>query len=99
MKYFHSLLLVVLFLLAAGPSFAEFYEYKDRNGNTVITDTPPAGAESRKKTLQEDRIYHSTRSEKDYPAVKDPGERLSRKEMPQKKDYSRVSAVMYMTDW
>ncbi len=94
---------IALFLILAGSSaFAgQFYEYTDKNGNIVITDSPPPGADAREKRVKEEGIYRSNRAEKDYPEYENketPGHK-SRKEEPRKKDYSRVSVVMYMTDW
>ena len=95
MKYICSI--AVALALAVSPAFAQFYEYTDKNGNSVITDSPPPGAEAREKKVDEERVHRSTISVKDYPVFKKkdgPG----REEQP-KKNYSRVNVVMYMTDW
>lgn len=95
MKYLCSI--VVALALAVSPAFAQFYQYTDKNGNIVITDSPPPGVEAREKKVTGERVHSFGRSEKDYPSLekKDgPG----REERP-KKNYSRVSVVMYMTDW
>ncbi len=99
MKYAFSI--AVMIALAAGAAFGQFYEYKDKNGNTVITDSPPPGVQGREKHFEEERIFRSTRSEKDYPAFddKEAGGRASRREEQPKKNYNRVFVVMYMTDW
>jgi glutaredoxin len=99
MKYFCSISVAVL--LAVSPVFGQFYEYKDKNGNIVVTDSPPPGVESREKHVQQQSIYHSTQSEVDYPSNdrKDPPRGALQQEAPRKKNYSRISAVMYMTDW
>ena len=41
MKYLW--LITAVAALAVSPVFAQFYEYKDKNGNTVITDRPTRG--------------------------------------------------------
>ncbi len=98
MKY---LFITIVLVVAAGPAFAQFYQYTDRNGNSVITDSPPPGAEAREKKVSEERVYRSTRSEKDYPSFekKDGSGRASHVEEQPKKNYGRVNVVMYMTDW
>jgi len=99
MKYLCSI--TVALALAVSPVFAQFYQYTDKNGNVVITDSPPSGADAREKKVNGERIHTSTRPEKDSPVVErkdDPG-RASRGEEQPKKNYNRATVVMYMTDW
>ncbi len=94
--------MAVLIALGVCPALAaQFYEYTDKNGNVVITDSPPLGTDAREKQVREERIFRSNRAEKDYPVYehKETRGRESRKEQPRKKDYSGVSVVMYMADW
>jgi glutaredoxin len=67
------------------------YEYTDRNGNVVYSDQPPAGANAKEKKLKDDGVYWSNKSEADYSS--------SIGEEKRSTDYSRVTVVMYMTDW
>ncbi len=99
MKYI--CLIAVALALAVSPAFAQFYQYTDKNGNIVITDSPPSGAEVREKQVTGERVHRSTRSESDHPALekKDDPDRAAQGEERSKKNYSRVSVVMYMTDW
>ncbi len=91
----------VMFLLAAGPAFAQFYQYMDKNGNVVITDSPPAGSEIREKKVDGERVYSFGKSASDYPDQgKKHGNRgASRGNAEAKKNYSRVNVAMYMADW
>ncbi len=100
MKYLS--VMAAAFVLSVSPAFGQqFYEYTDKNGNTIITESPPPGTESRAKRLKEDGIYYSTRGEKDYPSFeqKESSDSQSRKKEQRKKDYAQVTVVMYMTDW
>jgi glutaredoxin len=97
MKYL--CLITALVALLINPAFGQFYEYKDKNGNTVITNSPPSEADYQEKQINEERVYRSNRSEKDYPVYKDASRSKPQPEEQRKKDYSRVSVVMYMTDW
>jgi glutaredoxin len=95
-------LIASILVVAVSPAFdQQFYEYTDKDGNIVITESPPPGSESRKKRLKEDGVYYSTRGEKDYPSFeqKEPSTHAAGQEKPKKKDYNRVAVVMYMTDW
>ena len=96
MKYLSTI--AVVLALFVGPAFAQFYQYTDKNGNLVITDSPPAGADAQEKDVSNVRIHRSSRSEKDFDAKEDPA-RTSRGEQPTKKNYSRVNVAMYMADW
>ncbi len=46
MIYFSAL--AAILVLSGTPVFAQqFYEYKDRHGNIIITETPPPGSDRR----------------------------------------------------
>jgi glutaredoxin len=80
---------------------AEMYEYADRNGNVVYSDQPPAGAKAKEKKLKDDGVYWSNKSEADYSSSKDSTDAPSTAIGEEKRstDYSRVTVVMYMTEW
>jgi glutaredoxin len=80
-----------LLLICFSEASAEMYEYTDRNGNVVYSDQPPAGANAKEKKLKDDGVYWSNKSEADYSS--------SIGEEKRSTDYSRVTVVMYMTDW
>lgn len=94
-------LIVLGLVIAFNPAFGQFYQYTDKNGNTVFTDKPPVGSGAREKRLKEDGIYRSNRGDADYPAFenKDSSHTPPRAKEERKRDYSRVTVIMYMTDW
>jgi hypothetical protein len=96
MKYLCLITAALAFIVS--PAFAQFYQYTDRNGNVVITDTPPAGADAREKKVGDGVVYRSTGPEQDH-GQQDVPPGSSREEEQPKKDYSRVAVAMYMTDW
>jgi glutaredoxin len=80
---------------------AEMYEYTDKNGNVVYSDQPPAGANAKEKKLKDNGVYWSNKSQAEYPSDEDSREVSTTQGAEQKlaRDYSRVTVVMYMTDW
>ncbi len=98
MKYFCSIIVILLF--AVGPAFAQFYQYTDKNGNVVITDSPPADAEAQEKKIGEN-VYSFGKKSSDYPEYGKKRSRRgeSRAEEKKGKNYSRVNVAMYMADW
>ncbi len=82
-------------------AWGQIYQYTDKNGNVVFSDKPPADADAKEKKLKDDGVYWSNRSEADYPSYKDDKEApsTSAREEKRTRDYSRVTVVMYMTDW
>ena len=78
------------------PAAAQMYQYTDKNGNVVFTDQPPAGSNAGEVKLKNDRVFRSAprRYEPSPPTTS-----ASVEERRRKRDYSDVSAVMYMTSW
>jgi len=88
-------MLALMFALAV-PTTAQMYQYTDKNGNVVFTDSPPAGSNAGEIKLNNDRMFRSAprRYEPAAPMTVTPGE-----EQRRKRDYSDVNAIMYMTNW
>jgi hypothetical protein len=99
MRYICSI--AVVLALAGSPAFAQFYQYTDKNGNVVITDSPPSGAGAREKKVDTEGVYRSTRSAADYPdyGQKDGHKATSPGQERSKKNYNRVNVAIYMTEW
>jgi hypothetical protein len=81
-----------LFLLVP-PAFSEIYQWTDAHGNTVYSDSPPAGVEAKPKKLRTDRI--------EKPDTRSPEARTARtaKETPRKRDLRDVTVILYAADW
>jgi len=96
--YFSVVCMAAAFLPEA---WGQIYQYTDKHGNVVFSDKPPAGSNAKEKQLKEDGIYWSNKSEADYPSYKEnkEGSTTPVREEKRSRDYSRVTAVMYMTDW
>ena len=75
---------------------AQMYQYTDKNGNLVLTDSPPAGSKAGEVKMNDDRVFRSAprRFGPSSPGTSTPAE-----EQRRKRDYSEVSAIMYMTNW
>ncbi len=90
------LALSIVLLWIARPAVAEFYEYRDGNGNLVVTDSPPAGAPALKKEFRGGGINWAGGS----AAESVPGTLgAPAKQSEEPPDFSSVTVELYMTDW
>jgi glutaredoxin len=98
-----SIYIALIFMVSVliPEAWGQIYQYTDKNGNVVFSDKPPASENAKKKQLKEDGVYWSNKSESDYPTYKDSKDVASTpsREDERNRDYSRVTVVMYMTDW
>jgi len=94
--------LIIFFTTFSLPkAWGQLYQYKDKNGNIVFTDKPPAGETVKEKQLKDDGVYWSNQREADLPPSKDSSTTQSSLPLENKRsrDYSGVTVVMYMADW
>jgi len=91
---------ILVFLLSAvlSDAWAQFYQYTDKQGNVVFTDRPPIGSDAKEKQLKDDGLSWSNMREADYSSYRDSGNTPQVRE-EKRTDYSKATAVMYMTDW
>ncbi len=82
------LIISLLFLTSASMS-VEIYQWKDKDGKTYFSDTPPPG------------VNTETRQFKDSPSP-GPGKRSEGLKSPgprEKRPYGRIEVTMYVTSW
>lgn len=102
----YCLFVVTIFLLFSflSSAWGEFYQWTDKNGNVVFSDTPPPGGNAKKK-LKDDGVYTSAprdggaepenRKETGSITPSRDGER----EAKRNKRIRDVNVVLYMTNW
>lgn len=99
-RFSTQILLVAVALAFFHNAWGQIYQYTDKNGVVIITDKPPAGSNAKEKRFKEGGVYWGNQSESDYPSYKENKQASSAPAREErKKDYGRVTAVMYMTDW
>ena len=98
-RFFVLLPMVLLLIIFLSPAFAEIYEWKDKNGNAVFSDTPPPDVEAKEKKIRIDR-FERERPGKDAPKP-EPGnvQRYESRSSGNKRAYNNILVLMYMTDW
>jgi glutaredoxin len=95
-----SCVLLALWAAFPGQAAAQIYQYTDRNGNIVFSDSPPQGANAAEKKLKDDGVFWSSRGEADIPVAESKGAgKAVAAEDVKKPDYSGVTVVMYRTNW
>ncbi len=95
-----SLALLALWSAFPVQASGQIYQYTDRNGNVVYSDSPPQGVEAQEKRLKDDGISWSSRAEADIPSPegKQNG-RAAPAAATRKPDCSGVTVIMYGTSW
>jgi len=95
---------VIAGLVAALSSAAQgqFYQYTDRNGNIVFTDTPPSGSDANEKKTTDRGVYWSAPRREPEPLTRR-GTGKAQDEPAQEKqrrpDYGGITVIMYKTSW
>jgi glutaredoxin len=99
MNILRLLAVMALIFAFSSPAAGQIYQYTDKKGNVVFSDSPPAGAEAKEKRLQDNVFWSSQRAEADVPVS---GSDPATPQLPvqeRKRDYGNVTVVMYMTKW
>jgi hypothetical protein len=76
----------------SSPAFSEVYQWTDENGNTIYSDSPPPGVNSKLKKLRIDRIERPEPEVGNAPAK-------AVKAVRQKRDLSDITVILYAADW
>ncbi len=90
---------VIFLLVLSSPAFPQIYQWKDRSGNIVFSDTPPAGQESKRLRALEERGRPAPREE-----ARPSGEARKSASGPagkegEKREYRDIEVILYMTEW
>jgi len=82
-----------LFLILPLSVSAEIYKWTDSSGQTIFSDSPPAGVNAQKMKIREERMELPER-----PEIKNdkPGKT---NEIKNKRSYRDIKVVMYVTSW
>ncbi len=87
-----TLLLIVFLSPASSGVPGEFYKWKDKHGNIVLSDNPPPpGVDAEIKEYREDTTGR--------PKVKGSLPTPKSEDYKEKKPYRDIKAIMYMTSW
>ena len=91
-KWIMAVLLMVIFLLPLSFSkSAEIYQWKDKDGTIVFSDTPPLGGGVEIKKIKEDPTL-SAKPQGNISKTKSEGIR-------EKRSYGDINIIMYTTSW
>jgi glutaredoxin len=97
-NYFPKVLTIILLLffssLVLAPAIAaEFYKWKDKNGNVYFSDRPPTGVDAEVIMFKDEPATKSITT----PNVNPPQPKSRIKE--EKRPYTDIKVIMYMTSW
>lgn len=103
MRSLKYVLLVAGLVAAFSPAAqGQFYQYTDKNGNTVFTDTPPPGSDAKEKKTKGSGVFFSApRREPEHTITRDSGktQEAPPQERQSRQDFGGITVVMYKTNW
>jgi glutaredoxin len=84
-------------LLLLQPVSAEMYQWKDKSGNVIFSDSPPSGVESKEIRPKNDQLFQVPPRAASGP--ESAGGRESGNTQDSGRRVSDVRVIVYMTDW
>lgn len=85
---------ITLFYVLLLPAFPEIYQWKDKSGNTVFSDSPPEEAERLNVQIKKPRLDRI-----DKPPVSADTQLPKTEQKRDTRPNSDIKILLYMTDW
>ena len=98
--FFKIIVFILLSFSLSSPAFPQIYQWKDKEGNVVFSDTSPSAADAKKVNVLKGRETPTAKEE-----VIKPKERAFKPASPiavqskEKREYRDVEVILYMTEW
>jgi len=97
------IILILLLLMFLSPVCSavsgEIYQWKDKDGNVVFSDTPPPpGINAEIRQFKEDTTERP-RAKENLPRAKENPQRPKREALKEKRPYGDIQVILYMTSW
>ena len=97
--FFGMILSILLWLSLATPAFPQIYQWTDKGGNIVFSDTLPSGSDADKVKILKER-----QSSPPQEGVNRRGEGLRtpgswESQSKDKRDYRDIKVLLYMKEW
>lgn len=92
-KWIITVLFLVIFSIAVSSLVsAQIYQWKDKDGNIVFSDTPPPpGVNAEKKEFKEEST--------EKPKTREYFQKSTSERVEEKRPYRDIHVIMYMTSW
>jgi glutaredoxin len=94
--------LLCIFTALAASAQAQMYQYTDKNGNLVFTNSLPSGSDAKEKQLKDDGVYWSApQKEQEHASRRNNSIQSQESTVYEKRapDYGSVTVEMYMASW
>ena len=97
--FFGTILSILLWLSLATPAFPQIYQWTDKDGNTVFSDTPPSGSDAHKVRILKERQSppQQKKVNRQGGGLNPPG--VSEPQWDGKREYRDIQVLLYMREW
>ena len=98
--FFKIIVFILLSISLSSPAFPQIYQWKDKDGNTVFSDTPPSGADAKKVNVLKERESPTPKEEvvKRKEGILKPAGPVA-VQSKEKREYRDVEVILYVTEW